>query len=153
MRRTLHSKQTVPQTHFMYRIRRSYWYISFVRSFIFNDAKETLPQLSDLPSLDCESCNVAKHHHIDSSSRVNRRAKAPFELVHSDVWEPCPVTSKPGFWYFVAFVDDYSNMTRLYLMKKRSQLFTHFCAFCAQIRTLFNVPIKVSQSDNAKEYL
>ena len=106
-----------------------------------------------MSSLDCESCQFAKHHHISSSLRVNKRANAPFALVHSDVWGSCPVTSKTGFRYFVTFVDDYSRMTWLYLMKSRSELFSNFSAFCAEIHTQFNVPIQILRSDNAKEYM
>ena len=94
-----------------------------------------------MPSLDCESCQFAKHHRLSSSPRVNKRASAPFELVHSDVWGPCPVMSKTGFKYFVTFVDDYSRVTWLYLMKSRSELFSHFYAFCAEIKTQFDTSV------------
>ena len=60
--------------------------------------------------------------------------------------------SKPGFRYFVTFVDDYSHVTWLYLMKNRSELFSIFCAFCAEIKNQFNVYIRTLRSDNAKEY-
>ena len=58
-----------------------------------------------------------------------------------------------GFKYFVTFVDDFSCVTWLYLMKSRSELFSHFTAFCAEIKTQFHVPIQILRSDNAKEYL
>ena len=77
---------------------------------------------------------------------------SPFKLVHSDIWGPCPVVSKSGFKYFVTFVDDYSRATWLYLMKNRSELFFIFCVFCAEIKTQFNVFVRIQQSDNAKEY-
>ena len=38
-------------------------------------------------------------------------------------------------------------------MKSRSELFSHFIAFCAEIQTQFRVPIQILRSDNAKEYL
>ena len=38
-----------------------------------------------------------KLRRVHLSSRVNNRASAPFELVHSDVWGPCPVVSPTGF--------------------------------------------------------
>ena len=38
-------------------------------------------------------------------------------------------------------------------MKSRSELFSHFCAFCAEIKTQFDVSIHTMRSDNAKEYL
>ena len=59
--------------------------------------KKLCPQFSSLLSLDCESCQLAKHHCLSYSPRVNKRASAPFELVHSDVWGPCLVVSQSGF--------------------------------------------------------
>ena len=56
------------------------------------------------------------------SHRVNKRASA-FELVHYDVWGPCLVLSPTGFKYFVTFVDDFSHVTWLYLMKSCSEFF------------------------------
>ena len=95
--------------------------------------KKLFPQFSNLSSLNCESCQCAKLHHMHLSPRVNERASAPFELIHSDVWGLCPVMSPTGFKYFVTFVDDFSLVTWLYLMKSRSKLFSHFTAFCAKI--------------------
>ena len=66
------------------------------------------PRFSNLSSLDCESYQFAKYHRLSSRPRVNKRDGAPFELVHSDVWGPCPVLSPTRFRYFVTFVDDYS---------------------------------------------
>ena len=85
--------------------------------------------------------------------RVNKRASAPFELVHSDVWGPCPVMSPTRFRYFVTFVDDYSRTTWLSLIKNRYELFSHFRAFYAKIHTQFHVSIQSLRSDNAKECL
>ena len=69
------------------------------------------------------------------SPRVNKRASAHFELVHSDVWGPCPVVSPTGFRYFVTFADDYLRATWLYLMKNLLELFSNFRAFCVEIHT------------------
>ena len=73
--------------------------------------KKLCPQFLSLSSIDSESCQFAKHHRLSSSPRVNKRAGAPFELVHSNVWGQCPVMSPIGFLYFVTFVDDYSRTT------------------------------------------
>ena len=43
-------------------------------------------------------------------------------------------------------------MTWLYLMKNRSELFSYFSAFCAEIQTQFHVPVQIL-SDNAKKYM
>ncbi|KAK3025978.1 hypothetical protein RJ639_040952 [Escallonia herrerae] len=115
--------------------------------------KKLCPQFHDISSVDCESCHFAKHHRSSLSPRVNKRVESAFELVHSDVWGPCPVLSKSGFRYFVTFVDDFSRMTWIYFMKNRSEVFAHFSAFCAEIKTQFNVHVHILRSDNAKEYM
>ena len=77
-----------------------------------------------MSSLNCESYQYAKLHRVHLSPRVNKRASTPFELIHSDVWGPCPVMSPTS-------VDDFSRVTCFYLMKSRYELFSHFTAFCA----------------------
>ena len=72
------------------------------------------------------------------------RASAPFELVHSDVWDPCPVLSPIMFKYFITFVDDFSRVTWLYLMKSCYELFSHFSSFFAEIQTQFHVSVSFS---------
>ena len=115
--------------------------------------KKLYPQFSSLSSLNCELCQYAKLHRVHLSLRVNNQASAPFELVNSDVWGPCLVVSPTGFRYFVTFVDDYLRTTWLYLMKNRSELFSHFRAFCAEVHTQFHVSIQNLRSDKAKEYM
>ena len=115
--------------------------------------KKLYPQFSSLSSLNCESCQYAKLHRVPLSPRVNKPASAPLELVHYDVWGPCPVLPPTGFKYFVTFVDDFSRVIWLYLMKSGSELFSHFSAFCAEIQTQFHVSVQTLRSDNAKEYL
>ena len=72
--------------------------------------KRLCPQFSSLSSLNCE-CQYAKLHRVHLSPRVNKRASAPLELVHYDVWRPCPILSLTRFKYFVTFVDDFSRVT------------------------------------------
>ena len=86
------------------------------------------------------------------SPGANKRAFTPFELVHSNVWG-CPVMSPIRFKYFVTFVNDFSRVTWLYLMKSRSKPFSHFSAFYAEIQTQFHVSVQTLRSDNANEYL
>ena len=73
--------------------------------------KNLYPLSSSLSSLNCESCQYAKLHRVHLSPRVNKRAFAPFELVHYDVWGSCPVLSPTWFIYFVTFADDLSHVT------------------------------------------
>nr|GEW76489.1 polyprotein, putative [Tanacetum cinerariifolium] len=67
--------------------------------------KKLCPEYLHLSSLNCDSCEFSKHKRVHLSPQANKRAASPFELVHYDVWGPCPITSKSGFKYFVTFVD------------------------------------------------
>ena len=57
-----------------------------------------------------------------------------------------------GFRYFVIFVDDYSRVTYLYLMKERSELYFIFKSFYMEIKTQFNALLRIFRFDNAREY-
>lgn len=35
------------------------------------------------------------------------RSMKPFDLIHSDVWRPAPMTTSYGRRWFITFVDDY----------------------------------------------
>ena len=70
-----------------------------------------------MSSLECELSQMGKHHHVPYLLRVNKRVDHPFELVHSDIWGPCPFSLTLDFKYFIIFVDDFSRVTWLYLMK------------------------------------
>ena len=55
-----------------------------------------------------------------------------------------------GFEYFVTFVNDFSWVTWLYLMKSLSEIFffPHISVFCEEIQTQFHVSVQTLRSDN-----
>ena len=86
------------------------------------------------------------------ASRCESRVSNPFHLVHSDIWGPINTPSLLGFRYFVIFVDDYSRVTYLYLMKEWYGLYSIFKSFYMEIKTRFNASLRIFWSDNAREY-
>jgi len=94
---------------------------------------------------------------VDLNSPTSRpsespRSKAPWDLVWSDVWGPPDVEAKGGYRYYVSFTDDYSRYTRIYLMRKKSEVCEKYKAFAAWVRTQFKVEIKALRSDRGGEY-
>ena len=53
-------------------------------------------------------------------------ASSPFELVHSNLWGPAPITSVNGFNYYVLFVDHFTRFTWIYLLQSKSEVFDKF---------------------------
>jgi hypothetical protein len=82
------------------------------------------PELSSLPPFQCEACQFGKHHRSSFPPRDGPRSSIAFELVHCDVWGPCPVRTMSGHKYFAVFVDDYSRSSWVFLLKERSEVCT-----------------------------
>lgn len=104
---------------------------------------QQLPFLS--PSslkFNCTTCQLGKHHRASFPIRNISRVFKPFELVHSDVWGPCRVSSF-GVKYFVTFIDDYSRTTWLYLIKDRTEVFHSFSVFYHDILNQYGVSVNV----------
>ena len=67
----------------------------------------------------CEPCILGKQ--IDTRSRKpDERAKAKMDFVHSDLAGPINPTAREGFKYAITFVDDFSGVTFVYFLKKKS---------------------------------
>jgi GAG-pre-integrase domain len=95
----------------------------------------------------CDACEFGKHTRSSYSSSGSRSYLA-FDLVHSDVWGPCPTTAVNGYKYFVSFIDYFSRVTWLYLMKNKSDVFACFKDFHKGIQTQYGAVVKVLRSDN-----
>jgi len=101
----------------------------------------------------CESCQLGKHTRRSYPPKMSSRTDTLFELVHSDIWGPCPVKTPLGFQYFISFIDDYSRVTWVYLLKSRSEISSVFREFHSYVKNQFSTSIKTLRTDNAKEYL
>ena len=58
-------------------------------------------------------------------------------VVHSDVWGPAKISSLNGSRWFVSFIDDYSRMTWVCLMKTKDEVSSLFQKFHKMIATQY----------------
>ena len=58
-------------------------------------------------SFDCMTCQFGKQTALPFNNSVSH-ALSSFDLIHSDVWGPSPISTPGGSRYFVIFVDDFS---------------------------------------------
>ena len=89
---------------------------------------------------------------VPFASRRKSSVSSPFHLVHYDIWGPINAPSLLGFRYFIIFVDDYSRVTYLYLLKERFELYSIFKSFYMEKKTQFNASLRIFWSNNAREY-
>ena len=63
----------------------------------------------------------------------DRRAKAPLDLVHSDLAGPINPVGKDGFSYALSFVDDFSEVIMIYFLENKSNTVEATQQFLADI--------------------
>ena len=79
----------------------------------------------DMKNLVCDACELGKHTRTTYPS-ICLRSCEPFMLIHSDVWGACSVTSISGFKWFVTFIDCYTRMTWVYMLRGKHEVLRCF---------------------------
>src|SRR3954470_6940179 len=80
-------------------------------------------------------------------SEVAPRAKHALGVVHSDVCGPFPEPSLGGNRYFVSFVDEFTRMTWVTLIKFKNEVFTEFQKFKVKAEKQSGQKIKILRTD------
>ena len=106
---------------------------------------------SDIFGFRCDICELAKSHRASFSLILNK-SLFPFMVIHYDVWGPSKVPTLSGSRWFVTFIDDYTKMTWLCLMKTKNEVNLLFQNFHKMIETQYNAKVRVIRSDNGGEY-
>ncbi|KAI0523042.1 hypothetical protein KFK09_005432 [Dendrobium nobile] len=99
----------------------------------------------------CESCNLAKSRKIvfNKSTYVTT---APFDLIHSDLWDPASQNSINGYRYYNIFIDDFTRFSWLYFLYSKQEALSTFKFFCNMVRTQYHTTPKILRSDGGGEY-
>jgi GAG-pre-integrase domain/Integrase core domain len=114
-----------------------------------------LNKLLSLKYLDnsaCDICRFSKQIRLPFTLSTSKTLNF-FELVHSDVWGPPPITSHNNFCYYVIFIDDFSRTTWVYLLTSKDEVFQRFLEFTFFLENQYNTTIKIFRSDNDIEYV
>ena len=99
--------------------------------------------------VECKTCTAGKMNQMRNRN-PDRRAKAPLDLVHSDLAGPINPVGKDGFSYALSFVDDFSGVIMIYFLKNKSNTVEATQQFLADMAPLGQV--KCIRSDNGGEF-
>ena len=101
----------------------------------------------------CESCIQGKQHKAPFPVKSDSgKAKEPLDVVHSDVCGKVNSKSLSGAEYFLTFVDDKTRYIWLYVLKRKSDVFTKFKEWKAQVELLTGRKLKAFRTDNGGEF-
>lgn len=117
-----------------------------------------LTHISDLePSIKssfpiCDVCHLAKQSRLPFPSS-NSRADKILEFLHLDLWGPYHTPTLTNAHYFLTIVDDYSRVTRTFLLKYKTQVCNTLTNFILQIQKQYDASVKQIRTDNGTELI
>jgi len=109
--------------------------------------------LIEKPYSVCEGCILGKQHRESFPSGKSIRAKAPLEIVHSDLCGPMQTPSFAGNHYILTFIDDFTRKNWVYFLKNKSEVFERFCNSKALVENQSGLHIKVLRNDKGDKYI
>ena len=110
-----------------------------------------LPKIEEKKDV-CEGCALGKQHQESFPTERAWRAKAPLELVHTNVCEPMVNHSHGENKYFIIFIIDYSRITWIYFMRQKSEVFSIFKKWKNLVERESGKLVKKLRSDRGGEY-
>src|SRR6266487_3293812 len=99
----------------------------------------------------CKTCVQGKQVKKRISKKRRCQSKKPFDLIHSDICGPFPI-SKDKSRYFITFTDDFTRYVWVKALPTKDEAINAFMQFYLEIETQFGVKIKRVRSDNGGEY-
>jgi hypothetical protein len=98
-----------------------------------------LPTIKNLSGSVCKQCQHGKQTRVRFKTKEYSTTK-PLEIVHTDVCGPMRTKGLKGERYFLLFVDDFTRMTWMYLLKKKSETFSCFQIFKEFVENEWVIP-------------
>ncbi|KAK2440889.1 putative mitochondrial protein [Trifolium repens] len=122
--------------------------LSYLKS---NELVKGLPTIRT-PKDICQHCLLCKQARKSFVKEVAMRAKQVLAVVYNDVCGPFDTLSLGGSRYFVSFIDEFSRMMWIHLMKSKDEVLQKFKIFKLEVENQSNMKIKVLRSDGGGEY-
>lgn len=116
-----------------------------------NQLVHGIPNKLENENLKCGTCVQNKMHNIKFENQ-RRRAKDLLEIIHVDTNGPHS-TSYMGEKYFITFTDDFSKLSKVFIVKQKSEYYNCFKDYVNQVENITNKKVKEVRCDNAKEML
>ena len=114
-------------------------------------AVREMPDITKPTNTMCKHCQHGKQTKVLFKTKEYSTTK-PLELVHTDLCGPTRTKGLDGEQYFMLLIDDYTRMTWVCFLKKKSEAFECFRIFKETIENETDLRIKCLRSDNGGEF-
>ena len=115
-------------------------------SFFQINKSSRLKVVCDLPNITLPESTICKSCQFGKKTRVKSNAKEgsainPLELIHTDLCGPMRKNSPHGEQYYILFIDDFSRMCWIGLIKHKDEAFEKFKIFKALVENELDLKI------------
>jgi hypothetical protein len=110
-----------------------------------------MPKISKYENTVCKSCQFGKQSRVQFKEREHSTTQ-PIELIHTDLSGPTSTQSPRGEIYFIFFIDDYTGMTWVRLLKYKFEAFEKFKIFKVQVENEMELKIKFLRLDRGGSF-
>lgn len=130
-----------------------YGHLNFRRLSMHNMKKMVygIPQIKE-PIHMCEECCRSKQARRSFKHDFPMKSKQKLALVHSNVCEPFKMRLSRANFYFLTFIDEFTRHMWIYLIERKSDVFTHFKRFKLHVEKQSECNIKKLTTDGGGEY-
>lgn len=101
----------------------------------------------------CQSCIEGKQHMQKLRKQNLTRATQKSKLIHSNICGPMQVATRRGYLYFVTFIDYFTRLCYIYLMKNKSEAFNKFQLYKKFVEKQTTNKIKIIRTYQGGDYL
>jgi hypothetical protein len=105
-----------------------------------------------IPAVKCQVCNLSKMHCQPFSGSFPRASK-PLEVIHMDLCGPMKPASRGGNLYSLKIIDGFSKYRFIYPITRKSDTFTTFKTFLAEVENVTGHKLILVVSDNRGEFV
>ena len=117
-----------------------------------HQAVREMPEIKKPKNSICEPCQHGKQTRVEFKTKEHSTTR-PLEFVHTDLCGRTRSKGLSGEEYFMLLIDDFTRMTWVFLLKKKSEAFGCFKIFKEQVKNETKLKIKClrSMGDNSPE--
>lgn len=100
----------------------------------------------------CKPCQFGKKTRVQFDAKEGSASK-PLKLMHTDLCGPTSKKSPCGEEYYILFIDDFSRMWSIGLLKHKNELFEKFKVFKDIVENELDIKIKCLWYDQGGEFI
>lgn len=125
---------------------------SYLRTMCNKKLLEGLPNEIESDYFKCKICIENKMHNLPFEDN-RKRGKQILEIIHTDLNGPHSIIGLNGEKYFLTFIDDYSKVVKVFVIKSKNEVFNCFMDYVNTTENMTGKKIKILRCDNGTEYL